>query len=411
MEGPTPVSALIHAATMVTAGVFLVIRCSPLLEFSPLVLILMAFFGGLTCFLSSLIGLLQYDIKKVIAYSTCSQLGYMFFICGLSNYSLALTHLFNHAFFKALLFLSAGTLIHSVSVQDMRLMGGLRFYFPFITNTILLASLALGGFPFFSGFYSKDLIIETSALYFTLSSHFVFYLGVLSALATATYSLKLIYLTFFVKTDLNYITILSIHDIPVFNVIIPFFVLLVGSIFSGYLTSDLLLGFGSDFFCNSIFVLPNTIFSSSLMEVEYLTLVIKCLPLILIFFLFLIIFFTRTLRLPSSIEFTIFLDYQKAFFIPFFIFFNKKGLFDRVFNYLFTKQLIDKSYFLFFESLDKGFLESIGPSGIVDFFFHSSRFLSLQQKGYLHFYLYQMLFFILFFFAIFNECLYFLQLV
>jgi NADH-ubiquinone oxidoreductase chain 5 len=161
MEAPTPVSALLHAATMVTAGVFLIIRCSPLFEFSKNILFLCTIFGGSTAFLSASIGLVQFDLKKIIAYSTCSQLGYMVFICGLSGYSISLFHIINHAFFKALLFLSAGVIIHALGgEQDIRKFGGLNILLPYVYSLIIIGSLSLTGFPFLSGFFSKDLILE-----------------------------------------------------------------------------------------------------------------------------------------------------------------------------------------------------------------------------------------------------------
>ena len=161
MEGPTPVSALIHAATMVTAGVFLIIRSAPFFEGSFLVLTVITIVGGLTALFAATVGVVQNDLKKVVAYSTCSQLGYMVMICGLSNYSVSLFHLMNHAFFKALLFLSAGSVIHAVSdEQDMRKMGGLINILPFTYVMILIGSLSLMGFPYLTGFYSKDLILE-----------------------------------------------------------------------------------------------------------------------------------------------------------------------------------------------------------------------------------------------------------
>ena len=161
MEGPTPVSALIHAATMVTAGVFLIIRSAPLFEFAPFILIFVTIIGALTAFFAATTGVVQNDLKKVIAYSTCSQLGYMVMVCGLSNYSTSLFHLMNHAFFKALLFLSAGSVIHAVSdEQDMRKMGGLIRSIPLTYILILIGSLSLMGFPYLTGFYSKDLILE-----------------------------------------------------------------------------------------------------------------------------------------------------------------------------------------------------------------------------------------------------------
>jgi len=171
MEGPTPVSALIHAATMVTAGVFLIIRCSPLFEYAPKTLIIITFMGGFTAFMAATIGLVQLDLKKVIAYSTCSQLGYMVFSCGISGYTASLFHLINHAFFKALLFLAAGSIIHSLNnEQDMRKMGGLVRITPFTYSMMLIGSLSLAGFPFLSGFYSKDLILELAFTRYEISS-------------------------------------------------------------------------------------------------------------------------------------------------------------------------------------------------------------------------------------------------
>ena len=175
MEGPTPVSALIHAATMVTAGVFLIIRCSPLFECVPSVLLFITFIGASTAFMSATAGLVQNDLKKVIAYSTCSQLGYMIFACGLSHYALSLFHLANHAFFKALLFLSAGAVIHSISSeQDLRRLGALLKVLPYTYAMFLIGSLALMGFPFLTGFYSKDIILEVSASTITISGMFAY---------------------------------------------------------------------------------------------------------------------------------------------------------------------------------------------------------------------------------------------
>jgi len=170
MEGPTPVSALIHAATMVTAGVFLIVRCSPLFEYAPQVLTIITFLGALTCFFAATTGAFQNDLKRVIAYSTCSQLGYMVFACGLSCYSVTVFHLMNHAFFKALLFLSAGSIIHAMhDEQDMRKMGALNRLLPLTYTMTLIGSLALIGFPFLTGYYSKDFILELacSKLHFT----------------------------------------------------------------------------------------------------------------------------------------------------------------------------------------------------------------------------------------------------
>jgi NADH-ubiquinone oxidoreductase chain 5 len=197
MEGPTPVSALLHAATMVTAGVFLIIRCSIFFEYSENILFLLLIFGGITAFFSGFVAIFQFDIKKIIAYSTCSQLGYMFFSCGFSNYYVAFYHLFLHAFFKALLFLSAGSLIHALfDEQDMRRMGGLRELLPFTYVCFLIGSLAIMGFPFLTGFYSKDLILEFAYVNFIIDGLFIYFLGLISAIFTSIYSIRLIRLSF-----------------------------------------------------------------------------------------------------------------------------------------------------------------------------------------------------------------------
>jgi NADH-ubiquinone oxidoreductase chain 5 len=194
---PTPVSALIHAATMVTAGIFLIIRCSPLFEHVDSVLVIITLTGAATAFFAATVGVLQNDIKKTVAYSTASQLGYMCFCCGLSYYNIALFHLFTHGFFKALLFLSAGSVIHGLSdEQDMRKMGGISKAMPITYIMILIGSLSLMGFPFLSGFYSKDSILEVAAATYSVSGSFAFWLGLGGAVCTAFYSFRLIYFTF-----------------------------------------------------------------------------------------------------------------------------------------------------------------------------------------------------------------------
>jgi len=198
MEGPTPVSALLHAATMVTAGIFLIIRCSFLFEYSEIVLSLICLFGGLTCFFSGIIGCFVFDIKKIIAYSTCSQLGYMFFSSGLSKYDVAIFHLFNHAFFKALLFLSAGSLIHSLKdEQDIRKMGSIVNFLPFTYFCFFLGSLVIMGFPFLTAFYSKDMILEFAYSRYILDGGFIYFLGITSAFFTCFYSFRLLFFVFF----------------------------------------------------------------------------------------------------------------------------------------------------------------------------------------------------------------------
>jgi len=247
MEGPTPVSALIHAATMVTAGVFLIIKCSPLFEYVPSILSFITFIGATTAFFSATVGLVQNDIKKVIAYSTCSQLGYMVFACGLSNYHVSLFHLANHAFFKALLFLSAGAIIHSLSnEQDMRKYGNLSQLLPFTTIMLLIGSLSLMGFPFLTGYYSKDLILELAFTKYTIEGSFAYSLGLITALFTSFYSFRVFYMTFIQRNNSFRKSILNIHELPP-RMAIALSILSLGSIFLGYLSKDLLVGLGTNF--------------------------------------------------------------------------------------------------------------------------------------------------------------------
>ena len=230
MEGPTPVSALIHAATLVTAGIFLIIRCSLLFENSNSLFIL-AMFGAITAFFASSVGLVQNDLKRVIAFSTCSQLGYMLFSASLSNYSIALFHLANHALFKALLFLSAGCIIHGVSdEQDLRKMGSFVKLFPLSYVMILIGSLALVGFPFLTGFYSKDAILEIAASKHTLIGNFAHFLGCFAALCTSFYSFRLIYLVFVNETNTFKSYVPGLHDSPILMVF-PLLFLALGAVF------------------------------------------------------------------------------------------------------------------------------------------------------------------------------------
>jgi len=249
MEGPTPVSSLLHAATMVTAGVFLLLRCSPLFQYTPTILVLVTLIGALSAFFFALVGVFQYDIKKVIAYSTCSQLGYMFMSCGLSNYSAAAFHLFNHAFFKALLFLGAGCVIHSfLDEQDMRKMGNALSFLPFVYLTMLIGSIAILGLPYLSGFYSKDLLLELALVRFSIDSFFVYSLAVLAAFFTSIYSVRLLLLVFFsnnfsLSNSYRAISLLETTNCMYFALLI----LSLSSLFSGYLFVDLFTGLGSIF--------------------------------------------------------------------------------------------------------------------------------------------------------------------
>src|SRR6202161_978217 len=246
MEGPTPVSALIHAATMVTAGVYLLMRSSPLIEYSSTVLVI------------CLIGLFQQDIKKVIAYSTMSQLGMMVIGIGLSCYNVALFHLINHAFYKALLFLGAGAVIHSVSDnQDFRKYGGLIAFLPLTYSVMLIASLSLLAIPFMTGFYSKDFILESSYGQFYLSSTIIYFIATIGAMFTTLYSAKVLYLTFLTNPNGPLINYKQIHEGDLF-LNVPLIILAIFSIFFGYLTKDIFIGLGTNFFSdNSLFIHPN----------------------------------------------------------------------------------------------------------------------------------------------------------
>src|ERR1035438_10495002 len=260
MEGPTPVSALIHAATMVTAGVYLLMRASPLIEYSSTVLIISLWLGAITTVFSSLIGLFQQDIKKVIAYSTMSQLGMMVIAIGLSSYNIALFHLVNHAFYKGLLFLGAGAVIHSVADnQDFRKYGGLIGYLPLTYSIMLIASLSLVAIPFMTGFYSKDFILESVYGQYHLSSIIIYFIATIGAMFTTLYSVKVLYLTFLTNPNgplVKYKQRKRAHEGDIF-ISIPLILLAIFSIFFGYLTKDIFIGLGSGFFSdNSLFIHP-----------------------------------------------------------------------------------------------------------------------------------------------------------
>lgn len=277
MEGPTPVSALIHAATMVTAGVFIIIRFSPLLEYTPIILVIMVSFGAVTAFFASMVGIFQNDLKRVIAYSTCSQLGYMIFSCGLSCYTISIFHLVNHAFFKALLFLSAGIIIHSINdEQDMRRMGSLIRFLPLTYSAMLIGSLALIGFPFLTGFYSKDFILELSQIMSFCNLNLIYpsfacWLGNISVIFTAFYSFRLIFLTFINNSNMTRTILDNIHETS-FLMSFPLILLSIGSIFAGYLMKDFFVGLGISFWKTSIFVLPSNL---NFVEAEFLPYVVK----------------------------------------------------------------------------------------------------------------------------------------
>jgi len=373
MEGPTPVSALIHAATMVTAGIFLISRCSYLFEFSPTILSFIVIVGSGTAFGAATIGLFQNDIKKVIAYSTCSQLGYMIFACGLSSYEVGLFHLSNHAFFKALLFLGAGSIIHAVNdEQDMRKMGGLQRTLPFSYAMILIGSLALMGFPFLTGFYSKDVILELAYSKYTVIGHYAYYLGTFAAFCTAFYSTRLIYLVFLSQPNGNRIIIFNAHE-PSWKMGLPLFLLCFLSINIGYLTKDLFIGFGTDFWGLSLFILPN---NYVLLDSEFTPIFFKLMPLCFTFLGVVVAFFTYSIELEVFYR----IKFNKIFNF-FYVGMNKKWFFDRIYSQFITQNILKVAYFFSYQNIDRGLIEQFGPFGVVKLFKNYSNSLLFTQNG------------------------------
>jgi len=375
MEGPTPVSALIHAATMVTAGVYLLLRSSPILEFGSTPLILITWVGALTAFFAATTGLLQNDLKRVIAYSTCSQLGYMVFACGLSNYSIGIFHLVNHAFFKALLFLSAGAVIHALNdEQDMRKMGGLVNLLPFTYTMMLIGSLSLMALPFLTGFYSKDLIIEVAYGQYLFTGNVAYWLGTISAVFTAFYSLRLLALTFLTYPNGPRVNYNSTHEAPLVMAA-PLVILALMSIFFGYIAKDLFIGMGTDFWGNSLFVHPNHL---SLVEAEFaIPTFYKLLPLIgslsggALALILYHLFPQFTINLADS-----------TLGRTLYRFFNQKYWFDNIYNSLILSPLLNFGY-ITNKVLDRGAIELIGPYGLVNSFRNASKTITKFDTGFI----------------------------
>nr|QWK44223.1 NADH dehydrogenase subunit 5 [Akkesiphycus lubricus] len=379
MEGPTPVSALIHAATMVTAGVFLLARCSPLLEFCPKALVVISVVGGMTAFFAATTALVQNDLKRVIAYSTCSQLGYMVFACGLSNYSVAVFHLANHAFFKALLFLGAGSVIHAVGdEQDMRKMGGLRRLLPFTYAVMVIGSLALMGMPFLTGFYSKDVILEVGYATYSNASHFAYWLGSVAAFCTAFYSIRLLALCFLAEPNGSRSLLLSASE-GSWPMGIVLGILAVPSMFIGYFSRDLFIGLGTDFWGNALFCLPINL---SIIDAEFMSTGLKIFPLCCSI-------------LGGSISFVVYRRYNHNLFLwktslfgrKLYTFFNRKWLFDKVYNDLVTQNILDFGYHFTYKAIDRGLIESLGPFGLSNILLDQVKKYRSWHSGYLYHYL------------------------
>jgi len=357
MEGPTPVSALIHAATMVTAGVYLLMRSSPLIEYSNTVLILCLWLGAITTIFSSLIGLFQQDIKKVIAYSTMSQLGMMVVAVGLSSYNTALFHLVNHAFYKALLFLGAGAVIHAVADnQDFRKYGGLKAFLPLTYSVMLIASLSLVAFPFMTGFYSKDFIIESAYGQYYFSGTAVYFVSTIGAMFTTLYSVKVLYLTFLTNPNGPLVNYKHAHEGDIF-MSLPLIILAVFSIFFGYITKDIYIGLGTSFFSdNSIFIHPS---HEILLDTEFaVPTLFKILPLIFTVSLSILslVLSERTPKVLTHFKLSRF-GYNT------FSFFNQRFLVELYYNRYITDKVLELGGQTT-KVLDKGSIELVGPYGL-----------------------------------------------
>jgi proton-translocating NADH-quinone oxidoreductase chain L len=376
MEGPTPVSALIHAATMVTAGVFLIIRCSYIFEYTNNILLFISIIGALTTIFAASSATFQNDIKKVIAYSTCSQLGYMVLSCGLSEYNLGLFHLMNHAFFKALLFLTAGSIIHIFNdEQDMRRMGGLLKLAPTSYMALAIGSLAIIGFPYLSGFYSKDIIFEIAYIKASYFNNFVFWIAIVAALLTTFYSSKILYMVFLNRCG-AYKRVASKLKESAKLLLFPLVGLAVISIFFGYLCKDLLIGGGTNFLYAAAFT---NIGSQSPFEFEYVMNSIKIMPLLGTCIIF--IFFFRCFY-KGSYNATLALTLKPLYVL--YTFLNRKWYFDELYNTYINLPLCYYGYNTILLCVEKGFVEFIGSKTIKYIANISSVYLSRCNTGLLY---------------------------
>ena len=382
MEGPTPVSALIHAATMVTAGIFLVARCSPLFELSPSVLSFITIIGASTAFFAATVALVQNDIKRIVAYSTCSQLGFMFVALGSGAYQIAIFHLFTHAFFKALLFLGSGSVIHAVSdEQDIRKMGGLWRLIPITWIVMLIGTLGLTGAPLMSGYYSKDGIIEAAFVSTTQGHNFAFYLLVFSALLTSFYSWRLIFLTFHGKNNISKDIFSKIHESPKV-MLFPLFVLTFFTIFSGAYFVDYFMSYDYQFLWkDSIYLSP----SNHVIEaIHHVPKWVKYSPLFMMIiglaasFLFYILFPSISRYLANTFD-------------PIYKFLLNKWYFDELYEFLFVSNI--KKIGTFFSNIgDKKIIDGFGPDGISSRVLYFAKQIGKLQTGYIYHYAFAMLF-------------------
>ncbi|VBB68596.1 NADH-ubiquinone oxidoreductase chain L [invertebrate metagenome] len=381
MEGPTPVSALIHAATMVTAGVFMVARMSPLFEYSPIALGVVAVVGASTAFFAATVACVQSDIKRVIAYSTCSQLGYMFFAIGVSAYQAAIFHLMTHAFFKALLFLSAGSVIHAMSgEQDMHRMGGIAGKIKITYVMMWIGSLALAGMPFFAGYYSKDIILESAFGSGSLVGRFAFWMGITAAFMTAFYSWRLLFMTFHGQPRADEKVMAHIHEAPVV-MLIPLFFLAVGALFSGWISYEAFVGHHREaFWGQAIVVLPG---HDAIAAAHHIPSWVKLAPFVVgasgIALAYLL--YARMPVLPGLLA---------SIFHRLYKFLLKKWYFDELYDSLFVRPAfrIGRG---FWKGGDGAVIDGIGPDGVAAASRDIARRLSRLQSGYVYHYAFAMI--------------------
>ena len=381
MEGPTPVSALIHAATMVTAGVFMVCRLSPMIEYAPFALDVITIVGSLTAIFAATVGLTQFDIKRVIAYSTCSQLGYMFFAAGVSAYPAAMFHLTTHAFFKALLFLGAGSVIHAFSgEQDLRNMGGIWRKVPVTYSMMWVGSLALAGFPFFSGYYSKDMILEAAYAAQSGVGNLAFWLGSAAAFLTAFYTWRLLFLAFHGKPRASTTVIKSVHESPLVMTL-PLLVLAAGAIFSGWLGYELFVGKQWPLFWgDSIFILQtNAVMENARLVPNW----VKLMPVFLATFgvSIAVLFYLLVPDLPGRFA---------TIFRPVYAFFYNKWYFDELYEKTFVKPAVKLGNFFWVRG-DRETIDGFGPDGISTMIYRISGVCSRVQTGFVFHYAFAML--------------------
>ncbi len=383
MEGPTPVSALIHAATMVTAGVFLVARMSPVFEYAPSALAFVTFVGATTAFFAATVGCVQNDIKRIIAYSTCSQLGYMFVACGVSAYQAGIFHLMTHAWFKALLFLSAGSVIHAMSEeQDIRKMGGIWKLIPFTFAVMTIGTIAITGIPPLSGYFSKDMIIEAAYNSGTGIGKYAYFMTILVALLTAFYSWRLVFITFFGAPRADHHTMEHIHESPLV-MLIPLGALALGAMFMGGGFNHLFVGEGREaFWHEAIKVLaPHDSIERAHQEhapflIHHLPLIVSLTGLAIAYWMYIVRPGTAT-RIANAVP-------------GLYRFLLNKWYFDELYNFIFVRPAFWLGR-VFWKVGDGAIIDGLGPDGISNLVGRTARRLGVVQSGYLYHYAFAMI--------------------